>query len=68
MEMQQNSNFPCHLTMIWPDEQAAEWFEVIASEILRTKFRDGCLKVPGMDRTDCGVALCHTFVLVVSTS
>ena len=45
LDMQQSSNFPCHLTMFWPDEPTAEWFEVTASEILRNKFREGCLKV-----------------------
>ena len=55
LDLQQSSNFPCHLTMVWPDEQAAEWFEVTASEILRNKFREGCLKVPGFDRTGLGL-------------
>ena len=55
LDMQQSSNFPCHLTMFWPDEQTAEWFEVTASEILRNKFREGCLKVPGFDRTGLGL-------------
>lgn len=54
LDMQQSSNFPCHLTMFWPDEQTAEWFELTASEILRNKFREGCLKVPGFDRTGLG--------------
>ena len=49
VEMQQAANFPCHLTMFWPDEQAAEWFEVIAMDLLRAKFREGSLRVPGFD-------------------
>ena len=49
--MQQGANFPCHLTLVWRDEQAAEWFELIAADVLRAKFRDGCLKVRGFDRT-----------------
>lgn len=51
MDMQQSGNFPCHLTMFWPDEASAEWFEIQASEILCSKFRTGCLQVPGFTRT-----------------
>ena len=39
----------------WLCLQTAEWFELTASEILRNKFREGCLKVPGFDRTGLGL-------------
>lgn len=63
MELQQGANFPCHLTIFWPDEQTAEWFEVVAAEILRAKFREGCLKVPGFSRTDGWEVFQHIYVI-----